>query len=73
MFETSEQRIIFLKAGFSGKEIERLYIETNNFRIIHLPILYETSEFNGVNMKTIKMKQLDKIEEETADALISLV
>jgi predicted transcriptional regulator len=72
MFENSEQRIKFLKAGFSGKEIEGLYIEINNFRIVHLPILYEISEFNEVNMKTIKMKQLDKLDEEIADALISL-
>jgi len=47
--ETPEQRIKLLKAGFSGKEIERLYIELNNFRIIYPPILYEISEFNGGN------------------------
>ncbi len=39
MLETPEQRIKLLKAGFSGKEIERLYIEQNNFRIIYGIIL----------------------------------
>ncbi len=72
MFETSEQRIKLLKAGFSGKEIERLYIEYNNFRIVHLPILYEILEFNGVNIKNLKLKQFDEKIEEIADALISL-
>lgn len=70
--ETSEQRIKLLKAGFSGKEIERLYIEYNNFRIVCLPILYELTEFNGGNMKNLDVKQLDEKEEEIADALISL-
>lgn len=72
MLETSEQRVKLLKAGFSGKEIERLYIEYNNFRIVHLPILYEVSEFNDVNMKNLNIKQLDEKDEEIADALISL-
>jgi len=42
MLETSEQRTKLLKAGFSGKEIERLYIEQNNIRILNFPILFET-------------------------------
>ena len=45
MLETSEQRIKLLKAGFSGKEIERLYIENNNFKIVH-NILYEAIDFD---------------------------
>lgn len=72
MLETPEQRIILLKAGFSGKEIERLYIEYNNFKIVYLPILYERSEFKGVNMKNLNIKQLDEKDKEITDALISL-
>lgn len=45
MLETPEQRIKLLKGGFSLNEIERLYIEQNNFRIIYKPILYELLEF----------------------------
>ena len=74
MFESSEQRIKLLKAGFSGKEIERLYIKYNNFKIVYFPMLCEVSEFNKVNMKikNLKMKQLDEKDEKITDALISL-
>jgi hypothetical protein len=41
----SEQRVKLLKAGFSGKEIEKLYIEQHNFKIVH-NILYEAIDFN---------------------------
>jgi hypothetical protein len=46
MLETAKERIRLLKKGLSGKEIERLYIEKNNFKIIHTPILYEAKEFD---------------------------
>jgi predicted transcriptional regulator len=72
MLETPEQRTKLLKAGFSGKEIEGLYIELNNFRIVKFPILYELKEFNGFNMKNLHVKQLDEKDEEIADTLISL-
>jgi len=41
MFETAQERVKLLKSGLSGKEIEMLYIEHNNFKIIFTPILYE--------------------------------
>ena len=41
MLETSQDRAKLLKAGFSGKEIEKLYIEGNNIRIIKTPVLIE--------------------------------
>ena len=37
MLETREERVKLLKAGLSGKMIERLYIEGNNFKIICFP------------------------------------
>jgi len=37
MLETRKERVKLLKAGLSGKMIERLYIEGNNFRIISFP------------------------------------
>ena len=39
MLETSEERARLLKAGVPGKDIERLYIIYNNFKIIGLPLL----------------------------------
>jgi hypothetical protein len=49
MLETAEERIKLLKKGLSGKEIERLYIEHNNFKIIRTLILCEAKEFDSVH------------------------
>ncbi len=46
MLETAKERIKLLKKGLSGKEIERLYIEQNNIKIIRAPILYDANEFD---------------------------
>jgi len=46
MFETAEERVKLLKKGLSGKEIEMLYVENNNFKIIRTPILYKANEFD---------------------------
>ena len=43
MLETAEERVKLLKAGFTGKEIEKLYIEYNNFKIIRSHILFDAS------------------------------
>ena len=40
MLETAEERIKLLKAGLPGNEIEGLYIENNNFKIVR-NILYD--------------------------------
>ena len=48
MLETAKERIKLLKKGLSGKEIEALYIEQNNFKIIRKPILYDAKEFDIV-------------------------
>ena len=44
MLETSKERVKLLKAGFIGKEIEKLYIEGNNIEIIKNPIIIECVE-----------------------------
>lgn len=46
MLETAEERVKLLKTGLSEKDIEMLYIEHNNFKIIRSPILYEANEFD---------------------------
>jgi len=46
MFETAQERVKLLKTGLSEKEIEMLYIEHNNFKIIRTPILYDPNEFD---------------------------
>jgi hypothetical protein len=44
MLETIEERVKLLKAGFFGKAIEKLYIESNNFKIVHSPVIIELVE-----------------------------
>ncbi len=34
MLETAWERILLLKAGFTGKQIEELYISWNNFKVV---------------------------------------
>jgi hypothetical protein len=46
MLTTSEERIKLLKAGFSIKTIEQLYIKNNNLRIIFFPVLKEILEYD---------------------------
>jgi hypothetical protein len=41
MLETSEERIKMLKTGFTEKQIEQMYVESNNFKIVSLPIPVE--------------------------------
>lgn len=67
MFETAKERVKLLKTGLSEKEIEKLYIEHNNFEIIHKPILYEANEFEFArsffdnNKKTISKPVLGSV------------
>ncbi len=34
MLETAQERILLLKAGIPGKQIEELYISLNNFKLV---------------------------------------
>jgi|GEM_PF-4857760 len=46
MLETSEERVRLLKAGLTGKDIERLYIVHNNIKIIGGPLLFNLVSAN---------------------------
>jgi hypothetical protein len=39
---TSEERVRLLKIGMNGKQIEKLYLEYNGFKLIDIPILNES-------------------------------
>ncbi len=52
LLETSEERIRLLRAGFTNKRIEELYIEQNNFKIVKVPILYEKIKLDMLHDKT---------------------
>jgi hypothetical protein len=44
MLETSQERIKSLKAGMSPRTMEQLYLLTNNFKVIGIPLLFEAVE-----------------------------
>ncbi len=46
MLETAEERIKLLKAGFTGKTIEMLYLKGNNIKIVLTPTIFELVEID---------------------------
>jgi hypothetical protein len=53
MFETSQERIKLLKTGFTQKQIEEMYIEGNNLKIVYQPIMVDIVEIEAEqNMNT---------------------
>lgn len=47
MLETSEERIKMLKTGFTHKQIEKMYVEGKDFKIVSLPILVDIVEIEA--------------------------
>ena len=48
MLETSEERIMLLKAGMDKKLIEELYISSNNIKIVNTTVFFEADK-NPIN------------------------
>ena len=44
MLETSEERVKLLKAGISTRTIEQLYLQSNCYKIIGIPVLFNMVE-----------------------------
>ena len=44
MLETPQERVKLLKAGITGKTIERLYLRENNFKIVSTPFFSDPFE-----------------------------
>lgn len=36
-----DERVKLLRAGITGKQIETLFVELNNYRMINAPVLYD--------------------------------
>jgi hypothetical protein len=54
MLETAEERVKLLKAGFIDKTIEKLYIDSNYFKIVRTPAIIELVELDfPKNIETI--------------------
>lgn len=46
MLETSEERIKLLRLGFDSREIERLYVKLNKFKMVYAPHNIEIIEID---------------------------
>jgi hypothetical protein len=44
MLESIEERVKFLKRGFTGKDIEKAYLIANDIRLINRNVLYTNLE-----------------------------
>ncbi len=54
MLETAEERVKLLKAGFIGKTIEKLYIDSNYFKIVCTPAIIDLVELDfPKNIETV--------------------
>ncbi len=53
MLAKSEDRVKLLKKGFSQKQIEKLYIKANNFKIVNPNILFEILEIDAEDIGTM--------------------
>ena len=61
MLETPNERVKLLKTGISGKRIEELYIEYNNFKVVHSPVICEQLEIYDCEINsTVVRKQSAK-------------
>ena len=62
MLETTEERVKLLKTGFIGKAIEKLYIESNNFKIVSTSTIIELVELEfPQNKETVTNSEI-KVE-----------
>lgn len=56
MLKKSQERIDMLKTGLTEKQIEKMYIEGNDLKIVSLPILIDIVEIEaGQNKKTCEI------------------
>jgi len=46
MLENSEERVKLLRKGFTQKQIEQLYLEENNFKIVNFHVVIELVEID---------------------------
>lgn len=56
MLETPQERVKLLKAGITGKTIERLYLVENNFKLVRSPVFFEMVEIREENKIILSME-----------------
>jgi len=58
MLETARERVKFLKAGMSARKMEQLYLKSNNFKIVNIPVLFESVEIMQENEGKVSVCEL---------------
>ena len=53
MLVKSEERVKLLRKGFSQKQIEKLYIKSNNFKVVNPNLLFEIFEIDAEKIGTM--------------------
>ncbi|MFZ3166645.1 MAG: hypothetical protein WA130_03445 [Candidatus Methanoperedens sp.] len=62
MLETLEERVKLLRTGFTQKQIEELYIEGNNFKLVNTPVFFELIEINDTQNKKMCVNYVEAVE-----------
>jgi hypothetical protein len=62
MLETAQERILLLKAGITGKQIEELYILYNNFKVVGNQRPMGKTIFEKGEMKTFCERCFDEVD-----------
>ncbi len=62
MIETPEERVKLLKTGFTQKQIEKLYVEKNNFKLVNTPVFFELVEINDRQDKKVSVNYIEAVE-----------
>ncbi len=62
MLESPQERVKLLKAGVTGKTIERIYIAENNFKIVCSPVFLKTVKIDTKEIANVPISQVAAVE-----------
>ena len=62
MIDTPEERVKLLKTGFMQKQIEKLYVEENNFKLVNKPVFLELVEINDMQDKKMYLNCTEAVD-----------
>ncbi len=67
MLENSQERVKLLKAGITGKTIERVYVAKNGFKIIYSPVFFKLIEIDIMTNKNIAISKVATLFQEAVE------
>ena len=72
MLDKSEERVKLLRKGLSQKQIEKLYINENNFKIVNPNLLFELFESDAGNIRKMPVNCEAAIDHAQSDIVTSI-